>query len=133
MYDVLWKFSRMSEYIEVREKPVSLWLTLGNPLGEPSVQNELYDADEREDGKFPTNVHRWSNITAHDDIIAHDATIEDDFREMTRREFIEEGNIRELPRIYNFWVRNKRSNPHKFYGYLNHPEFAQALVDWIKR
>jgi hypothetical protein len=36
-YDVLWKFSHMSEYAAVRDRKVSLWLTLGSPLGEPVV------------------------------------------------------------------------------------------------
>jgi len=57
-YDVLWKFSRMSEYREVRDHKVSLWLTLGSPLGDAWVQDNLYDSDEPEDGKYPNNIGR---------------------------------------------------------------------------
>src|SRR5712692_10100626 len=33
-YDVLWKVSRMSEYREINDKKVNLFVTLGSPLGE---------------------------------------------------------------------------------------------------
>lgn len=61
-YDVLWKFSRMSEYRDVQnaDNPVSIWLTLGAPLGEAGVKANLYDSDERthkgETDKFPRTL-----------------------------------------------------------------------------
>jgi hypothetical protein len=129
-YDVLWKFSRMSEYREIRDIKVPLWITLGNPLGEPWVKDNLYDSDEPEDGKYPANIGRWINISAHDDIVAHDGDIKDDFREMIDLGLIAKDNIEDLRRIYNFWVGREGSNPHKLYGYLNHPDFAKKLADW---
>ncbi len=129
-YDVLWKLSRMSEYRAVHDRKVSLWLTLGSPLGEAAVQKGLYDSREPEDGKYPTNISRWINVAARDDFVAHDMTIADDFREMKQRKLV--SSIRDAKRIQNFWVGTHGSNPHKFYGYLNHPKVAKTVADWIK-
>jgi hypothetical protein len=128
-YDVLWKFSRMSEYKDVRDKKISLWLTLGNPLGEPAVKGGLYDNDEPEDGKYPANISHWVNIAAKDDFVAHDGNVADDFKDMLNRKLV--ASIEDLPRIYTFWNGREGSNPHKFYGYLNHPTVAERLVKWI--
>jgi hypothetical protein len=128
-YDVLWKLSRMSEYRDVRDRKVSLWLTLGSPLGEPAVQKGLYDAHEPEDGKYPSNIDRWVNVAARDDFVAHDGTVADDFKEMKQRRLVR--SLRDLPRINTFWVGTQGSNPHKFYGYLNHPRVAKVLSEWI--
>ncbi|MEL7403320.1 MAG: hypothetical protein AAGJ89_07750, partial [Pseudomonadota bacterium] len=86
-YDVLWKFSRMSEYRDVRENGnrVARWVTLGCPLGEAGVKANLYDSNEREqqDGtdKHPKGIiDQWENFAAFDDFISHDPTMKDDFR-----------------------------------------------------
>lgn len=131
-YDVLWKLSRMSEYEEFRNRRVSLWLTLGSPLGEPAVKDGLYDSNEPADGRYPTNVLRWVNIAAHDDFVAHDATVADDFRDMVGAGCIAPGAIVDRPRIHNFWVGTEGSNPHKFYGYLDHPDVAREIAGWIE-
>jgi post-segregation antitoxin (ccd killing protein) len=82
-YDVLWKFSRMSEYADVQagRPKVNLWLTLGCPLGEAGVKNNLYDGNERNRDKYPQNIIKdWVNIAARDDFIAHDSTMKGDYR-----------------------------------------------------
>jgi hypothetical protein len=126
-YDVLWKFSQMSEYELIHDRRVTLWVTLGSPLGEPAVRESLYDAHQPEDGRFPRNILRWINVAAHDDFIAHDGTAEDDFRRMKAHGC----RIADLPRIYTFWVGSSGSNPHKFYGYLDHPIVAQQIAAWV--
>lgn len=83
-YDVLWKFSRMSEYKELWDKKIKLWMTLGNPLGEPAVLRNLYDSNEPQDGKYPKNIIHWININAKDDYVAHDGDVSDDFYFMLR-------------------------------------------------
>ncbi len=130
-YDVLWKFSRMSEYRSVQQSgnQINLWLTLGSPLGEPGVRNNLYDANERGEDRFPREiVKRWVNIAAEDDYVAHDATMANDFAEMRELGFIEKIIDRQ---IYNFWVKDDRLNPHNLFGYLDHPETARFLAQWI--
>jgi hypothetical protein len=129
-YDVLWKLSRLSEYRELRGRAIERWVTLGCPLGEPGVTENLYDAGEGEEGRYPDGiVKRWINIAAHDDYIAHDGDMADDFRDMVRRGLVE--RIDDLPRIYAFWAGRDGSNPHKLYGYLDHPATARVIADWI--
>ena len=129
-YDVLWKFSRLSEYRRLRAKKVSLFLTLGNPLGDTGVRHNLYDAAEPEESQYPENIiDTWVNISAYDDFICHDADVGDDFREMKRRGYL--NRIIDRPKIYNFWKGSGGSNPHKLYAYLNHPDVGAELARWI--
>lgn len=127
-YDVLWKFSRMSEYGSIRNCKVSKWITIGCPLGEPGVKDNLYDSDEGDDGKFPTNIDHWLNIAAKDDFVAHDEDIADDFKEMKRLGYVRKIEDKE---IYNFWAGYSGANPHKHYGYLDHPTTAQEIASWM--
>ncbi|QDV09828.1 hypothetical protein Poly30_53880 [Planctomycetes bacterium Poly30] len=129
-YDVLWKFSRLSEYRRLRGKEVSLWLTLGNPLGDPGVRSNLYDAHEPEESRFPENIiDTWINMSAHDDFICHDSDIADDFRDMKRRGYVR--RILDRPKIYTFWEGSGGANPHKLYAYLNHPAVGAEIARWI--
>jgi len=133
-YDVLWKFSQMSEYHDVQDSGnrVKLWLTLGNPLGEPGVRRNLYDADERDDGRFPKHIiDSWINVSARDDFVSHDADIADDFSEMKQMKYLRE--IKDLDEVYTFWVGENGTNPHKLYGYLDNPVVAGQVLNWLKR
>ncbi|MFB5678438.1 hypothetical protein ACE3NQ_23570 [Paenibacillus terreus] len=130
-YDVLWKFSRMSEYKELWNKKIKVWLTLGNPLGEPAVKEGLYDSDEPDDGRYPKNIEHWINISAVDDYISHDQTVRDDFRKMLHEKLV--GAIDDLPPIYTFWKDQcGKFNAHNFFGYLNHPKVAEQVDRWIR-
>jgi len=132
-YDVLWKFSQMSEYSDVQntDNRVKLWLTLGNPLGEPGVRKNLYDSNERADGIYPKEIiDSWVNITAHDDFVAHDTDIADDFEEMKKRKYLRQ--VKDLNQIYTFWIGEQGINPHKFYGYLDNPVVANQILGWMK-
>ncbi|MFD1160477.1 hypothetical protein [Roseovarius aestuarii] len=135
-YDVLWKFSRMSEYADVRENGnrISQWLTLGCPLGEAGVKANLYDGHERahDDGtdKHPKNiVKHWHNTAAVDDFISHDTTMKDDYKAMTKFDYVDSITDK---RIYNCYAMGGKANPHKFYGYLAHPIVANDVASWIK-
>jgi hypothetical protein len=130
-YDVLWKFSRMSEYADVRagQPKVNLWLTLGCPLGEAGVKSNLYDGHERNQDKYPENIIKdWVNIAARDDFIAHDSTMKDDYRNMTKWGFVDSISDK---RIYNCYAASGTSNPHKFYGYLAHGKVGKTIADWM--
>lgn len=135
-YDVLWKFSRMSEYADVRENGnrVTRWLTLGCPLGEAGVKANLYDANERDfpggTDKHPRHIVRdWSNVAAVDDFICHDATMKGDYRDMLKFGYVD--GIKDQ-RIYNCYAKDGVANAHKFYGYLVHPVVAAEVATWIK-
>lgn len=131
-YDVLWKLAQMSEYAEVQEAKNKLtrWATIGCPLGEPGVQELLYDSNERGEGRYPRNlIGHWINIAARDDFVSHDASVANDFREFAETDDI---RIEDLPRIHTFWSGRDGANPHKLYGYLDNPTVAGSLADWIK-
>jgi hypothetical protein len=129
-YDVLWKLSHMREYEDVHDARVELWLTLGSPLADPAVRSGLYDADEPDDGRYPSIVLDWVNIAAHDDYVCARRSVARAFAAM--RELGRVRSISDRPRIYGFWTGRNGSNPHKLYGYLNHPRVAAELVHWIK-
>ncbi len=131
-YDVLWKLSQMSEYRDVQDagNRVKLWLTIGNPLGEPGVKNNLYDSNEFDDGKYPKHIiDAWVNVPAHDDFVSHDQRIGDDFQEMKKRRYL--NKLEDRPEVYTFWVGDSGVNPHKLYGYLDNPQVAKHIADWI--
>lgn len=129
-YDVLWRLSRLAEYRDLGDFCVSLWLTLGNPLGEPGVKANLIDVDEKSSARYPKDIiGDWVNIPAHDDFICHDRTVADDFAVMRRRGYVR--SIEDREPIYSFWRGGRGSNPHKLYGYLNHPRVGAELGRWI--
>jgi hypothetical protein len=128
-YDVLWKFSRTSEYRELWDKRVPYWLTLGSPLGYDSVRENLFDANEPKDLRYPGNVDLWANVSAYDDYVAHIPEMKGPFREMLRCGCV--GQIVDIPSIHNFYVGESGSNPHKLYGYLNHPVVARLIAAWM--
>ena len=131
-YDVLWKFSQMSEYEHLRRHNPSItnWLTLGCPFGEVGVRGNLYDAKEHAGGRFPKSiVKHWNNIAAYDDFIAHNPTMADDYAEMLQYGYVETITDK---RIYNCWVHDGKSNPHKLYGYLANPVVGFELAQWIE-
>lgn len=134
-YDVLWKFSRMSEYRAVQETGNKVrWITLGCPLGEAGVKANLYDANERGfpggTDKHPKDiVDFWHNVAAVDDFISHDSTMKGDYRLMKSFGYVQDIKDR---RIYNCYAENGTSNPHKLYGYLMNAACTGLVADWIK-
>jgi len=130
-YDVLWKISRMSEYKSLWGKKVNLFVTLGAPLGEKAIRQQLYDAHEPEDGVYPTSIRLWHNFSAMDDFVAHDEDLADNFEEMIYRNYVSD-IVDHF--IYTFYVGGGGTgnlNPHKFYGYLDNAEVARVLARWM--
>ncbi|RJG12632.1 hypothetical protein D3879_04935 [Pseudomonas cavernicola] len=127
-YDVLWKLSRMSEYQSIHDRKVRLFVTLGSPLGDPAITKQLYDVNEPDDGKYPTNIDEWQNFSAQDDFICRDEELSDNFQKMKKRKFLRkiEDNF-----MYNFWVGDDGLNPHKLYGYLDNQQVAKTLANWV--
>ncbi len=134
-YDVLWKFSRMSEYQDLRMTGNRIqWLTLGCPLGEAGVKANLYDAGEFDHrlgtDKYPSKIVKdWVNIAAKDDFISHDRTMKGDYKAMLKFDLVDSISDR---MIYNCYVHDETSNPHKLYGYLANSVGMKSVADWIK-
>lgn len=132
-YDVLWKYSRMSEYKDVQESgnSVKLWLTLGCPLGEAGVEHNLYDFHERGEDRYPLNIiHDWVNIAARDDFVAHKSKMKKSFRKMEKKNKKMLNSITDQ-NIFNCYAIGGVANPHKLYGYLVDHHTGQAVADWI--
>ncbi len=127
-YDVLWKFSHYGEYQDLRQQKVSLWVTLGCPLGNNTFKKNLKGADADGRRKYPHNIRRWVNIAAEDDYISHDETVADDYRRMKKWGLVD--SIVDH-RVYNLAVRKGTSNPHHSVGYLIHPTVSRIVADWL--
>ena len=123
-YDVLWKFSYLGEYRDIREHRLSHLVTFGSPLGNPIVQKRLKGGRLKGPRRYPTNVEVWSNVAAEDDYVCHDETIEDEYGSMRDTEIID------YP-IYNLAVKNEKAHQHHATGYLIHPVVARLVHGWI--
>jgi hypothetical protein len=139
-YDQMWKFVHTSEYSGFRDKQkskVSVWITLGNPMGEPGIRVNLADGRETNPkDRYPIGqIAKWVNVSAEDDYISHVEDIRPMFREFAKRDTSVE--ITKPVRIYNCWtyreLKTNRlvSNPHDFYGYLMNDRTARQIADWM--
>jgi hypothetical protein len=141
-YDVLWRFSHRSEpaYKKYRNKRVGYFVTMGSPLGDPTLREfMLIDrwSDSSEAGTkaerkryFPTNIDRWHNYSAYGDVVCHDSTLDDDFFDGLRKEVGGFGrkDLRDYTRLYNPYENtDSQGNPHKSYGYLIQPKLSQNV------
>ncbi|MBW1844890.1 MAG: hypothetical protein JRJ05_11160 [Deltaproteobacteria bacterium] len=129
-YDNLWKLSHYVEHRDVFETGHKLtrWITLGCPLGNPTVRKNLKGHRASGVRQYPANIREWVNVAAVGDYISHDPTVRDDYRAMREQGLIE--SI-EDHRIYNLAVRYGESNPHHGVGYLIHPTVIKVIGDWL--
>lgn len=129
-YDTFWKFSYRGEYRpKYNNKKVDLFISLGSPLGDATVQSRLHGAQVKGKRRYPNNVKQWVNISAEDDYICHDERIVNDFKNMEQFGNIED--IRDIE-IYNLAVRDGKSNPHNGIGYLVHPKTITEIAKWVE-
>jgi len=129
-YDNLWKLSHYAAHRDVFETGHKLtrWITLGSPLGNPTVRKILKGHRASGARRYPANIREWINLAAVGDYISHDRSVRDDYRGM-----LEHGLIESIEdhRIYNLAVRHGRSDPHHGVGYLIHPSVIEAIADWL--
>lgn len=128
-YDVLWELSHDDDLKEQYDQSkVEMWVTLGSPLGDRSIQKRLAGAKQHAASKFPSNVISWHNVAAEDDYICHDNTLADDFKKMLQQRQV--SAVHDY-RIFNLAVRYGRSNPHSSVGYYIHPRVSKIIADWL--
>ena len=145
-YDVLWQFSHRvePEYKKYRKYAVDLLVTMGSPLGEPSLRKfmlidrwkDSVKESSRVDKKryFPTNINQWQNYSAYGDVVCHDATLEDDFfaQMRTAMSSYKKDDLRDYIKLYNPFKNTKgKPNPHKSYGYLIQPKLSQKIREFF--
>lgn len=124
-YDTLWELT----HLEHLPGKVDLFLTLGSPLGMHYVQRRLNSYKMKNEQKYPTNIHRWVNISSVGDISALDRVFRDDFSHMLELGIIE--SIEDHSEaIYNFFRNDKGLNVHRSYGYLVNPTVGYIIADW---
>ena len=128
-WDTFWKFSYRGEYQGLRNRKVDLFLTLGCPLGDETVKDNLIGSRATGARRYPANLLRWENVSAEDDYISHDQKVANDFRKMLLYD-LPLRSIRDH-RIYNLTVRMGVSNPHSSAGYLIHPKVSRLFADWL--
>jgi len=137
-YDVFWKFSLESEYKDIprANNPVSKWLTIGCPLAEPGIRQNLRDGHQQKRDKFPRNVFtNWVNIWAQDDFISHKSKMTGAFGEMRKKGYV--ASIKDA-KIYNCWIYKDShsgkliSNPHDLYGYLLSDKVSAEVSKWAR-
>lgn len=124
-YDSLWELDHLEGYAHC----VDCFLTIGSPLGMRYVQRRLIGLGHSRPRIYPQNIRRWVNIAAHNDLVALDPTLSDDFSEMVKHKAVE--SITDMrDGVYNHYRDSHGLNVHKSYGYLVNPHVASVITDW---
>jgi hypothetical protein len=117
-----------------RENPsfaVAHFVTIGSPLGLPSVKDHVYEERKRYAEvpvRTPTVVtERWVNYADRDDPVALDKRLRDDYRPNDRGVRVEDELI-----LNDYTSPNGERNPHKSYGYLRTPELSEHIRDFMQ-
>lgn len=124
-YDTLWELTH--EHPASGE--VSLFLTLGSPLGTRFVQRSLKGTREAGAARYPHNVRRWVNLAALGDTTALLPRLEPLYREMLDLQLID--SIEDHVDFANYFRGDIGLNPHEAYGYLAQPLVASIVGDWL--
>ena len=146
-YDVLWRFSHRGTpgFRNYNRRRVSMFVTLGSPLGDSAVRRLLFARHHAQHGRrqFPTNIDFWHNYACLGDVVAHQKNFHDIFyRPMRALQLFPPGKkFRSIDYVdlHNpFEVvshpgnrRREKRNPHKSYGYLVQPRLGSWLADYL--
>ncbi|UCH40878.1 MAG: hypothetical protein JSU67_04090, partial [Gammaproteobacteria bacterium] len=88
-YDVLWRFSHRNtpEFGKYHKKRVKMFVTMGSPLGDPSVRNLLFASHHQDHSlrRFPTNIERWHNYACLGDVVSHQKNFHEVFYQPMRQ------------------------------------------------
>jgi len=121
-WDTLWDRARR----EPQPAPVSLFLTMGSPLGQRYVQQRLLSHRSKEAGGFPPSIGRWVNLAAVGDMTSLDQRLANDFRSR----FPDQQRRIEDYSLVNAFRLDGVLNPHAEYGYLANAVTARIVIDW---
>ncbi len=129
-YDSLWELSGGSRFNTLRDRSVDLFVTLGSPLGDETVKENLLGGKNPPATRYPRNIRRWVNLAARGDTICYDARMANDFRPMRRMKLLESFQEQtDLCSVYR--GRDGAWNPHKLYGYLILPEVGRLVANFL--
>lgn len=113
-YDALRKLAQKGKGQHVKQL-----VTLGSPLGLPSVCHKI--KDEFESKTTPEFIKKWFNFSDRRDKVSLDAKLADDYKPNEKGK----GVIDNL-------VNNDWENHHKSYGYLRAPEVSSAIKRFLE-
>ena len=148
-YDVLWRFShrRTAGFGSYNKKRVRMFITMGSPLGDPTVRNLLFarhhEGHSLRHRQYPTNIEFWHNYACLGDVVAHHKNFHDIFYAPMRELKLFPANKKfrsiDYADLHNpFEVvshagnRNRvNRNPHKSYGYLAQPRLGSWIADYL--
>lgn len=127
-YDTLWQLSR--EPGCDADVKVDLFLTMGSPLGERTIQRRLLGRGAVGDARWPRNIRRWVNVAAVGELTAIDKELANDYGEMVGLGLVEEIVDYE---VYNYFHFDGELNVHAEYGYLVNVVTGGVIADWWRR
>ncbi len=122
-WDALWQMSRQ----DGRDAQVSLWLTMGSPLGGSFVQRQLLGRDASGAERYPGNIDSWCNIAAVGELTAFRRELAPHFGEMVDLGLVSAIDDQE---IFSFFRMDGALNVHNEYGYLLHEVTAKKVAQW---
>jgi hypothetical protein len=104
-------------------------VTIGSPLGLPVIQSLILEQTPKEGDrrlKIPSGIQKkWYNLADIRDHIALDSTLADDYP-------LGKGAAGIIDmEVYNDYVIDGKSNPHKSYGYLRTPDMCGIIQNFI--
>lgn len=148
-YDVLWRFSHRETagFGNYHNKRVKMFVTMGSPLGDPTVRNLLFARHHENHSlrqrRYPTNIDFWHNYACLGDVVAHHKNFHDIFFQPMRElklfpaspkfrsiDYVDLHNPFEVVTHSGNRKREKR-NPHKSYGYLAQPRLGTWIADYL--
>jgi hypothetical protein len=148
-YDVLWRFAhrRTAGFGNYNKKRVRMFITMGSPLGDPTVRNLLFarhhEGHSLRQRLYPTNIDFWHNYSCLGDAVAHHKNFHDIFfapmrelklfpanRKFRSIDYADLHNPFEV--VSHAGNRNRvKRNPHKSYGYLAQPRLGSWIADYL--
>lgn len=122
-YDSLWQMSReKSEHVVIDR-----FLTMGSPLGQNYMQKRIHGHAESGLQRYPSNISRWTNLSAVGDLTAVNPVLGNEFGEMVAAGLVDE--LQDIM-VHNYFRLDGELNVHAEYGYLVNAETARVVVDW---
>jgi hypothetical protein len=111
--------------------PIDTLVTMGSPLGMPVIKSKIIAESAKNhiqkiELKTPENVRsNWYNLSDLKDKIAFNYKLGDDFTENSRQ-------VSPTDKIVvNHYEFMGEKNPHKSYGYLQTPELAEIISEFL--
>jgi hypothetical protein len=124
-YDGLWQLSHAAQ----SSGRVELLLTLGSPLATRFIRKGLLGAGRSGPERYPSNIDRWTNVSARGEMVALHRRVKPFFAGMLGLGLVR--SIEDEAGIYNHYRSERGLNVHKSYGYLNHPLVAARICRWL--